>query len=306
VLILGETGTGKELVARAIHAHSARQGQPFVPVNCGALPDDLLENELFGHAKGAYTGAFSTEKGLVVAAEGGTLFLDEVDTLSPAAQSKLLRFLQSREYRPVGATKSRVADVRIIAATNINLWQQMHAKRFREDLYYRLNVLSLVVPPLRERPADILLLAQHFLTAYGAQHHRGALRFAQGALRKLLAYDWPGNVRELQGVVQRTVLLAPTPTMQPNDLELPVPPDGDTPGTFHVAKARAVERFEHAYLVELMVAHQGNVSQAAKAAGKDRRTLQRLLQKYRLHRHPFVPCSPVALPIYGYPSETPF
>jgi len=175
VLILGETGTGKELVARAIHAHSARQRQPFIPVNCGTLPDHLFENELFGHAKGAFTDASSAEKGLVAEAEGGTLLLDEIDTLSPAAQVKLLRFLQHREYRQLGSAKNRVADVRILAATNADLWQYVQAKRFREDLYHRLNVLSLVVPPLRERTEDILLLAHHFLTVYRKQHGREAL-----------------------------------------------------------------------------------------------------------------------------------
>jgi DNA-binding NtrC family response regulator len=295
VLILGETGTGKELVARAIHTHSARQRKPFVPVNCGALPEHLFENELFGHTKGAFTDASSAEKGLVAEAEGGTLFLDEIDALSPASQIKLLRFLQFREYRPLGSAKNRIADVRIIAATNADLWQYLQAKSFREDLYHRLNVLSLAVPPLRERPEDIPLLAMHFLTVYGKQHGRGPLRFSPRALRKLLAYAWPGNVRELEGVIQRAVILAPAPTLQPEDIDLPCMQDdlpcmqnGRTQGAFYVAKAQAIEQFEHTYLVELMVEHQGNISQAAKAAGKDRRTLQRLLHKYDLKRHPFV------------------
>jgi DNA-binding NtrC family response regulator len=291
VVILGETGTGKELAARAIHAHSGRQRKPFIAVNCGALPEHLFENELFGHTKGAFTDASSAEKGLVAEAEGGTLFLDEIDALSLSAQIKLLRFLQYREYRPLGAAKSRLADVRILAATNADLWQEVQAKSFREDLYHRLNVLSLALPPLRERLEDIPLLANHFLTVYRKQHHREALSLSPPALRKLLAYSWPGNVRELEGVIQRAVILAPAPTLQPEDLELPVTTHGFAQGAFHVAKTQAVERFEHAYLVELMVEHQGNISQAAKTAGKDRRTLQRLLHKYDLTRHPFVPCS---------------
>ena len=289
VLILGETGTGKELVARAIHSCSSRQRKPFIPVNCGALPDHLFENELFGHTKGAFTDASSAEKGLVAEAEGGTLFLDEIDALSQAAQIKLLRFLQFREYRPLGSPKSRIADVRIIAATNADLWQQVQAKSFREDLYHRLNVLSLTVPPLRERSEDILLLGHHFLRLYKEQHHREVLGFSPGAQQKLVTHSWPGNVRELEGVVQRAVLLAPSPTLQPEDIELPLTHNGHAKETFHVAKAQAVERFEQGYLAELMAAHQGNISQAAKTAGKDRRTLQRLLQKYRLERHSFAP-----------------
>jgi len=291
VLILGETGTGKELVARAIHSHSSRQRKPFIPVNCGTLPDHLFENELFGHVKGAFTDASSAEKGLVAEAEGGTLFLDEIDALSPAAQIKLLRFLQHREYRSLGSAKSRIADVRILAATNADLWQQVQAKSFREDLYHRLNVLSLTVPPLRDRTEDILLLAEHFLTVYREQHRREPLCLSPSAQQKLLTYSWPGNVRELEGVVQRAVILAPAPTLQSDDIDLPCMHNGFAKEAFHVAKAQAVERFEHAYLVELLAAHQGNISQAAKTAGKDRRTLQKLLHKYHLERHAFIPSS---------------
>jgi DNA-binding NtrC family response regulator len=299
-LIAGETGTGKELVARAIHSCSDRQAKPFIPVNCGTLPDHLFENELFGHTKGAFTDASSTEKGLVAEAEGGTLFLDEIDTLSASAQIKLLRFLQHREYRPLGSSKSRIADVRIIAATNTDLWQHVQAKSFREDLYHRLNVLSLTVPPLRERAADISLLAKHFLTVYSKQHHREVLSFAPGALQKLVAYSWSGNVRELEGVVQRAVLLASAPVLQYEDIDLPVMHNGIVKETFHVAKAQAVEQFEHNYLVGLMVAHQGNISQAAKTAGKDRRTLQRLLHKYSLGRHAFGPSRAPSGTLFGY------
>jgi DNA-binding NtrC family response regulator len=288
VLILGETGTGKELVARAIHSQSARQRRPFIAVNCGALPEHLFENELFGHAKGAFTDASSTEKGLVAEAEGGTLFLDEIDALSLASQIKLLRFLQFREYRPLGSAKSRIADVRIIAATNADLWKCVQAKCFREDLYHRLNVLSLEIPPLRERPEDILLLATHFLMQYRQQHGRETMRFSPHARQSLLTYTWPGNIRELEGIVLRAVILAPMSTLQPEHMGLPSTNNGYEKSAFHVAKVQAIEQFEQTYLVELMAEHQGNISQAAKTAGKDRRTLQRLLQKYNLRREPFV------------------
>src|SRR5262249_4279738 len=188
ILLEGETGTGKELVARAVHEGSPRRSKPFVPANCGALPDHLVENELFGHTKGAYTDASSQEKGLVAEAEEGTLFLDEVDTLSPATQVKLLRFLQDRVYRPLGRSRSITANARVIAATNADLWEQVQAKRFREDLYYRLNVMALRLPPLRERPDDIPRLAVHFLRRYGAQCDREPQQFSAAALHKLVVY----------------------------------------------------------------------------------------------------------------------
>jgi two-component system response regulator GlrR len=289
VLLAGETGTGKELVARAIHYRSPRQGKPFVPVNCGALPDHLVENELFGHAKGAYTDASTSEEGFVAEAKGGTLFLDEVDTLTPSAQVKLLRFLQDHEYRPLGCSKSKTADVRIIAATNADLMQQVQIKRFREDLYYRLNVFFLHLPPLRERAEDIPLLAVHFLRRYGNQYGCELLRFPADTLTKLAAYPWPGNVRELETVIHRAVILASSPVIQPDDIELPHPYQGDVPqmGSFRTAKTQMVEQFERVYLTNLLVAHDGNITRAAKQAGKDRRALQRLLQKYNLNRGTF-------------------
>jgi DNA-binding NtrC family response regulator len=289
VLLTGETGTGKEVIARAIHYQSPRHGQPFIPVNCGALPDHLLENELFGHTKGAFTDASSTEKGLLAEAEGGTLFLDEVDALSAAAQVKLLRMLQDREYRPLGSPKSMRANVRIVAATNTDLRQQVHTGRFREDLYYRLYVLSVRLPSLRERRTDIAQLARHFLVQYGQRHGREELRLAPSAVRKLLAYPWPGNVRELEGVIQRTVLLLSSTVVEAEDLDLPaarVAEVSDT-GSLRAAKSQAVEQFEQVYLINLLTAHSGNVTQAAKQAGKDRRTLQRLLRKHGLDRREY-------------------
>ena len=291
ILITGETGTGKELVARAIHYYSPRQNKPFIPVNCGALPDHLLENELFGHAKGAFTDASSAEKGLIAEAEGGSLFLDEIDALSLPSQVKLLRFLQDWEYRPLGSSKSKTANVRVIAATNADLWQQVHDKSFREDFYHRLHVLSLAVPSLRERAEDIPLLANHFLLRYGQQYHREPLRFSSGALQKLLAYHWPGNIRELEGVVQRAVILAPSATLQPNDITISLERRTVEHHSFRVAKASAVKQFERAYLMQLLVEHQGNISRAAQAAGKERRAFHRLLQKYGLKRHVFISSS---------------
>jgi DNA-binding NtrC family response regulator len=287
ILLAGETGTGKELVARAVHYGSPRRSKPFIPVNCGSLPDHLVENELFGHTKGAYTDALTAEQGLIAEAEEGTLFLDEVDTLSASAQVKLLRFLQDRTYRPVGSARSRTANVRIIAATNADLWQQVQAQQFREDLYYRLHVLAFRLPPLRERPEDIPRLVAHFLHRYGTQYGRGSFHLLAGTLHKLAAYPWPGNVRELEAVIQRTVLLASSPGLQPQDIELPSPHQED-PVTRHTsfreAKAHAIEQFERAYLSTLLSAHQGNISQAAKHAGKERRAFTRLLEKYALHK----------------------
>jgi DNA-binding NtrC family response regulator len=246
-----------------------------------------VDNDVFGHATGAYTDASTSEKGLVAEAEEGTLFLDEVDTLSASAQVKLLRFLQDRAYRPMGSARSLTANVRIIAATNADLWQQVQAQRFREDLYYRLHVMAFRLPPLRERPDDIPRLVTHFLRHYGTQYNRGAFHLSADTLHKLAAYPWPGNVRELEAVIQRTVLLASSPGLQPQDIELPPPYQRD-PATRHAsfreAKARVIEQFERTYLSALLSTHQGNISQAAKHAGKERRAFTRLLEKYALHK----------------------
>jgi two-component system response regulator GlrR len=288
-LICGETGTGKELVAREIHDQSARKEKPFVPVNCGALPDNVFENELFGHAKGAFTDASSTERGLVGEAEGGTIFLDEVDSLSFSAQVKLLRFLQNGEYRPLGTSRSIIANVRIIAATNVDLKREVLERRFREDMYYRMTSLSIYLPPLRERIEDVPLLATYFLNRYAHQYSRGPLRLSSQALQKLMAYSWPGNVRELDGTLQRSVVLTSTSILQPEDIDLPVwfknAVNGS--GPFRDAKADAIHQFERSYLVDLLAEAQGNITIAARRAGKDRRTFQRLLQKYGLQRKCF-------------------
>lgn len=290
VLISGETGTGKELFARAVHYNSPRRGKPFIPVNCGALPNHLFENELFGHVKGAFTDASSTERGLIAEAEGGTLLLDEINTLSHSAQIKLLRFLQNREYRPLGSSKNRVADVSVIAATNSDLKQCVEAKRFREDLYYRINAFSLSLPPLRERTDDIPLLATHFLMKYAIQHARNISQISFDGLRKLLQYHWPGNVRELEGVILRAVITSSSPELQSTDIDLPIHDEQKNIShysSFQEAKSIAINDFERAYLTIILTAHQGNITQAAKIAGKERRSFQRLLQKHNLHRNTF-------------------
>lgn len=289
VLISGETGSGKELVARAIHYQGARRAKPFIPVNCGALPDHLFENELFGHNKGAFTDASSAEKGLIAEAEEGTLFLDEVDALSPSAQVKLLRFLQDGEYRPLGSSRSTIADVRVIAATNCDLDEKVQRKCFREDLFYRLNVLSISLPALRERGTDVLVLAKHFLDLYGNQPGCNRPLLSEAARQKLLNYSWPGNVRELQAVIQRAALLNRTGVLHAADIELA---EGKSKEilrheSLRRAKSFIVSEFERTFVANLLAQHQGNITQAAKAAGKDRRTLQRLVRKYSLDRQSF-------------------
>ena len=289
VLICGETGTGKELFSRAIHYQSGRQGKPFIPVNCAALPDHLFENELFGHARGAYTDASSAGKGLVAEAEGGTLMLDEIDTLSLAAQAKLLRFLQDGEYRPLGAARALTADVRVIASTNCDLLEKVKSKQFREDLYYRLSSLALTIPPLRERIEDVVHLANHFAVDFATKHGQAPRSISNEALRRLLAYSWPGNVRELEGVILRALVLTSSASLQAEDLRIPDSTIKDLAAetSLRQVKSRLVRTFERSYLIGLLAEHHGNVSQAAKAAGKPRRTLQRLLLKYAIQRNSF-------------------
>ena len=211
VLITGESGTGKELVAKAIHNHSTRKTKPFVTVNSGSLPPDLLESNLFGHVKGAFTGAVSPKKGLFEIADGGSIFLDEIGTIPVETQAKLLRVIQEKEFMRLGGVDNIRVDVRIIAATNSDLKVLVEENSFREDLYYRLNVINLFLPPLRQRKEDVSLLAQHFLKKYGAENGRSELRLSPEAVQSLLEYDWPGNVRELENVIERSVVLASGP-----------------------------------------------------------------------------------------------
>jgi two-component system, NtrC family, response regulator GlrR len=302
VLISGETGTGKELFARAIHYCGERRSKPFVPVNCAALPDHLIENELFGHSKGAFTGALLEKSGLLQEADGGTLFLDEINSLSLSVQSKLLRVLQDQEFRPLGSTKSKTVNVKIIAATNTDLRHLVETRQFREDLFYRLNVLSLALPPLRDRKEDILLLANHSLNAYTKEFGKRTLHLSHAAKVKLMGYSWPGNVRELQGVLQRTVAMASGDLLEAHDLDLPETEKPELIGptmalmsregisdncSFQDMKAKVIEEFERAYLSELLSTHQGNISKAARVAKKERRAFQRLLHKHGLDRRIF-------------------
>ena len=286
VLILGETGTGKEVCAQAIHYLSARAGGPWVSVNCGAIPTELVEAELFGHVKGAYTDAHNSRKGLVHEAEGGTLFLDEIDSLPYGAQAKLLRFLQDKEYRPVGANQLIHADVRVIAATNRNPVQMAARGEFRHDLLFRLNVLTLQMPLLRDRLSDVPSLAMYFLTRAAQQWHKLAPALSPSALRKLMAYDWPGNVRELKNVMERAVLMSTAGPLTAQDIDLGGAlsavdvPGGEEP--FHVAKARLIENFERSYIEHLLVSHEGNVTHAARDAQKNRRAFFELMRKYNI------------------------
>lgn len=289
VLISGETGSGKEVVARAIHYQGQRRGKPFVAVNCGALPDHLFENELFGHIKGAFTDASSTEKGLIAEAEGGTLFLDEVDALTVAGQIKLLRFLQDGEFRPVGASRARLGDVRVIAATNADLASRVETGVFRQDLYYRLNALALAIPPLRQRLDDLKPLSDFFLARFAQQQGEPMRRLSDEAMAKLTAFSWPGNVRELESVITRALTFTQSPTVRADDIELPATHNDAKAAvsSLRAAKLSTVQAFERDFLVNLLAKHRGNVSHAAKAAGKERRTFQRLLRKHNLHRDAF-------------------
>jgi two-component system, NtrC family, response regulator GlrR len=302
VLISGETGTGKELIARSIHYSGVRRGKPFVPVNCAALPEHLIENELFGHSKGAFTGALIEKPGLFHEADGGTLFLDEINSLSMTVQSKLLRVLQDQEFRPLGSTKSRTVDVKIIAATNTDLRYLVEARQFREDLFYRLNVLSVALPPLRDRREDIVLLANHFLNVFAKEFGRGGVTIGHTAHAKLMGHAWPGNVRELQGVMQRAVAMASGDTLEAQDLDLPECERPELIGptmtllsrgvmsddrSFQAMKNQVIEEFERAYLSKLLSTHHGNISKAARAARKERRAFQRLLHKHGMDRRSF-------------------
>lgn len=283
VLITGETGTGKEVCARAVHYLSSRADHPFVPVNCGAIPTDLLENELFGHEAGAFTSANATRAGVINEANGGTLFLDEIDSLPLSAQVKLLRFLQDKEYRPLGSRKAAKADVRIIAASNARMDELLAGGKLRQDLYYRLNVLPLHLPPLRQRKEDIPLLARHFVAKYVAETGSKARSIAPSALQKLALYDWPGNVRELENVIERAVILSTTDVIHSGEIDLPISAEpGPVPESFSLLKSKVVTDFERSYLRTLLEQHRGNIGQAARAAQKNRRAFFQLMRKHHI------------------------
>jgi len=282
VLIAGETGTGKEVVGRSIHYLSPRAGKPFVPINCGAIPVELLENELFGHDRGAFTGASGSRPGLIQEADKGTLFLDEVDSLPLLAQVKLLRFLQNKEYRPLGSTKELKGDVRIIAASNADLQQAVATGSLRRDLYYRLNVVPIILPPLRERSRDIILLARHFLAEYASRLNSPVVDFSPEAERKLLLYSWPGNVRELEHVIERVVVLSTQKIIHEDQITFSNENDQMSQLSFQEAKANVISQFETNYIQNLLIAYKGNISKAAQAAQKERRTFWELVRKHKI------------------------
>ncbi len=278
VLIQGESGTGKELLARAIHRASPRHGRPFVAINCGAIPAELLESELFGHVKGAFTGAARDHPGLFLSAEGGTVLLDEIGDMPAPLQVKLLRVLQEGEVRPVGATETRPVNVRILSATHRNLEEAIASGEFREDLYYRLNVVTLTLPPLRERREDIPLLARHFLTVLTEKYRRRIHGFAPDALDMLTAADWPGNIRQLHNVLEQCIALCTTSTIPASLVARAL---RDKPAEIQpLAEARST--FERDYLISLLKLTRGQVSEVARLAGRNRTEVYRLLQRHGL------------------------
>lgn len=285
VLICGETGTGKELAARAIHYLGLRKSAPFIPVNCGALPENLVETELFGHARGAFTDAREARAGMVAQAEGGTLFLDEVEAMGPHAQVALLRFLQEREYRPVGGALIRGANVRVVASANVDLQVGATRGTFRQDLLFRLNVLPLQLPPLRERGDDVVTLAHTFLRRFSRQYSQPLKTLDADSLAFLRTHNWPGNVRELENLIQRHLLL------NDSDVIRLVPGGGAASAqaapSFREAKKQAIAEFERNYIAALLARTRGNISLAARLSGKERSRLCKLVKKYGLDRESF-------------------
>ncbi len=287
VLINGETGTGKELCAKMIHFLSNRSSNNFVPVNCGAIPAELFENEFFGHKRGAYTNADSSESGLIGEANNGTLFLDEIESLPLNMQVKLLRFLEEKRYKPLGQSGYLSSDVRIIAASKDNLREKSKQKQFREDLFYRLNILSIILPPLRERNEDIPLLADYFLNRYSELYKKKIKGIRPLVMMKMLHHNWEGNIRELQNVMQEAVILNTTGWIEEEDIYI-CKNNSDCTGlisSFNEAKQGVISRFEKAYLKNLLIIFEGNLSKAARFSKKDRRALGRLLKKN--HINPF-------------------
>ena len=280
VLILGESGTGKEMVARGLHRRSPQADGPFIAINCNSIPESLLESELFGHEKGAFTGAHAQRKGHIESAAGGTLFLDEIGELPAAVQVKLLRFLQEKRFQRVGGRQEIASDARVIAATNVNLQEAVAGGTFREDLYFRLAVVVVKVPALRERGDDVLMVAKEFLHRYAAEHKQSRLTFAPDALRALYAYPWPGNIRELQNRVQRAVIMADGKRVTADDLELSAALEGTASQTLKEAR----ENVERAIVQEALRRHQGKITAAALDLGISRPTLYELMEKLRLPR----------------------
>jgi len=283
VFIQGESGSGKELLARAIHRYSARSAKPFVAINCGAIPENLLESELFGHNKGAFTGAINNHVGLFQSAEGGTLFLDEIGDMPQALQVKVLRALQERVIRPVGSTTNIQIDLRLISATHRNLVNEMKEGRFREDLFYRINVVSLEIPSLANRREDVSLLANHFLHVFSDKYKKKLHSFAPDALEMLITAPWPGNVRQLQNIVEQTVVLATTQVIPINLVQKALQEGANTVIPLDVAR----QQFEFNYLINILKTTQGNVTQAAKLAQRNRTEFYRLLERHHIQASTF-------------------
>lgn len=294
VLIYGQSGTGKELIARAIHFNSHRRDRQFVPVDCAVLSENLLESELFGHIRGSFTGAVSTKLGLFEIADGGTVFLDEIGNISLSIQAKLLRVLQEREFTPVGGTKSKKVDIRLIAATNKNLEKMIKEGTFREDLYYRINIVPIYLPPLKEREEDIPLLAIHFLRKYSDQMGKKIKGFSTEAMEKLMRYPWPGNVRELENVIERTVVMMEEDMVRPEHIILP---DQQRQDELHIRipmtseelkeikkqlREKAVEEVEKAFIINALERNQWNVTKASEEVGMLRPNFQALMKKYNI------------------------
>ncbi|MHC4704055.1 MAG: sigma-54 interaction domain-containing protein, partial [Planctomycetota bacterium] len=283
VLISGESGTGKEVAARTIHYLSRRAGEPFVPVNCGAIPESLFENELFGHVKGAFTDAGLQQIGLIKEADGGTLFLDEIGLISSGVQAKLLRFLQDKEYRPLGGPGHHKADVRIIAATNTDLQHLVAQCAYRKDLFFRLNVVSLHMPPLRERREDIPILVEHFVNMYAKQSNKQIRGLTRDAMSWFMSYSWPGNIRELENKIQQAIVMCTAAVIDVEAIQVGTgQPEAEESQleSFNIAKRRVVDSFARTYLTQLLREQEGDVASAAKKAGKSRTGLWNLLKRY--------------------------
>lgn len=298
VLITGESGTGKELVARAIHSHSLRKTSPFIPIDCSTIPETIIESELFGHLKGSFTGAIRDKKGLVEEAEGGTLFLDEIGDLSLGMQVKLLRLLQEGQFKPVGGNIIKKVDIRFITATNRNLPELIKKGAFREDLFYRLNVINVHLPPLRERMEDIPVLARHFAKKYCMIHGKKVGGLSAAAMNHLMQCEWPGNIRELENIIERGVIMAlgdilqeedlvPTDSFTANSTPVPQPIDDIFTMPLKEAKDRLIEDFQAQYIAKALARHGGNVSQAAKDSGVKRQYLHRLMRDTHLDSKTF-------------------
>jgi two-component system nitrogen regulation response regulator NtrX len=280
VLITGENGSGKEIVARTLHRHSLRVDQPFIDVNCAAIPEELIESELFGHRKGAFTGAIDDRKGKFELADGGTLFLDEVGDMSLKTQAKVLRVLQEQTFQRVGGQQTIKVDVRVLAATNKDLEAEIATGNFRSDLYYRLNVIPIDVPPLRTRGNDIVLLAEHFLRRFAAEEAQPKKKLSAGGAAKLKAYHWPGNVRELRNVIERLAILLPNETIEAQDIQLGTRTESAPEIAANLPLKEAREQFEKQYILDRLRDFAGNVSRTAESLGVERSNLYRKMDAY--------------------------